>query len=63
MADQEKSKVKTSRHNTRTILSETQLEVVTDIAHNAYKGEKISNTVRKDHKFDPKARTYAGRPL
>ena len=56
-------KVKKSRHNTRIILSETPIEVVTDIVQKAYKGEKIGNTVRKDHKFDPRQRTFAGRAL
>lgn len=56
-------KVRKSRHNHRVILSETPIEVVTDIAHKAYKGEKIGNTVRKDHKFDPSQRVYAGRSL
>jgi hypothetical protein len=64
MADEvTKPKVKKSRHNTRTVLSETSTEVVTDIQQKAYKGEKIGNTVRKDHKFDPKQRQFAGRPL
>lgn len=56
-------KVKKTRHNHREVLSESPIEVVTSIAHKAYKGEKISNTVRKDHKFDPKQRTFAGRAL
>ena len=56
-------KVKRSRHNTRTILSETDIEVVTDIRQKAYKGEKIGNTTRRDHKFDPRQRTFAGRAL
>jgi len=53
-------KMKKSRHNHRDLVSETQTEVVTSVAHRAYKGEKISNTVRKDHKYDPNPRTHAG---
>jgi hypothetical protein len=66
MSDEKEStqpKIKQSRHNTRKILSETSLEVVTEITQKAYKGEKISPTVRKDHKYDPKQRTFAGRAL
>jgi hypothetical protein len=64
MGEEKSSKIKQSRHNTRVILSETPTEVVTDIIQKAYKGEKIGNTVRKDHKYDPhQRRNYAGRPL
>ena len=61
MAEQEiKLKVKKSRHMHREIIKETPTEVVTRIAHRAYKGEKISDTVRKDRKYDPNQPTYAG---
>jgi hypothetical protein len=65
MADGESKslKIKQSRHNTRKIVRETPTEVVTEITQKAYKGEQIGNTVRKDHKYDPKQRLFAGRPL
>ena len=58
---QQKLKVKKSRHNHREVMSETPTEVITSVVHRAYKGEKISNTTRKDHRFDPNQRTSAGR--
>ena len=60
MAEEQKLKVKKSRHNHREIIRETPIEVVTAVVHRAYKGEKISNTVRKDHKYDPNQRRTAG---
>lgn len=55
--------VKQTRHNRRKLVSETATEVVTEIAQKAYKGEKIGVTIRKDHKYDPKQRLFAGRAL
>jgi len=57
---QQKLKIKKSRHNRRVVVSETPIEVITSVVHRAYKGEKISNTVRKDHKYDPNQRQRAG---
>ncbi len=56
-------KIKKTRHNRRKVVSETATVVITEISQKAYKGEKIAQTVRKDHKFDPSQRLYAGRPL
>jgi hypothetical protein len=56
-------KIKQTRHNRRKILSETATVVVTQINQKKYKGEEIGSTVRKDHKYDPKQRLYAGRAL
>ena len=56
-------KVKKSRHNRRKIVRETPTVVVTEIGQKKYKGETISTTTRKDHKFDPKQRLFAGRAL
>jgi len=58
-----KLKVKQTRHNRRKIVSESPTEVITEISQKAYKGEKIGQTVRKDHKYDPKQRMFAGRAL
>jgi hypothetical protein len=55
--------MKTTRKNAKKVLSESATEVVMEVAHKPHRGEKISNTIRKDHKFDPKQRLHAGRAL
>ena len=56
-------KIKKSRHNRRKIVRETDIVVVTEIGQKKYKGETISTTTRKDHKFNPNQRLFAGRAL
>lgn len=40
----------------KTLISENSKEVVVSIAHAQYKNEKISATIRRDKKFNPKQR-------
>lgn len=56
-------KVKRNRHFHREILENTAEALVTKIVHKPVKGEQISATRRKDHKFNPKQTFFAGRPL
>jgi hypothetical protein len=56
-------KAKKSRRNSKKVLSESSTEVVMEVQHRAHRGEKIAPSIRKDHKFDPKQRMFAGRAL
>lgn len=56
-------KVKKSRHFRREILENNDKFVVSKVTHKPVKGEKISDTRRKDRKYDPSQRFFAGRPL
>lgn len=50
-----------NRKFSKRIVSETSTELVLEVKHTPHKGEKISNTTRKDHKFNPNQRYTAGR--
>jgi hypothetical protein len=52
---------KRNRRFSKEVISETEQEIVLSVKHTPHKGEKISNTVRKDHKFNPNQRFTAGR--
>lgn len=61
-------KIKKSRHYRREILSEDAKILVTKVIHKSVRGkngetEAISDTRRKDHKYNPKQVFFAGRPL
>ncbi len=56
-------KVKKSRHFRREILENTATHIKTRVLHKPVKGEKISDTVRKDNKYNPKQVFFAGRAL
>lgn len=69
MGDEQKAvapkglKEKKSRHFRKEILKEDSLAIECIVKHKPVKGEKISDTRRKDHKFNPKQVFFAGRPL
>lgn len=54
--EQPKKKNIRRRGATKTVISENEKEVVMSVAHQSYKGEKISATIRRDRKFNPKQR-------
>jgi len=56
-----KPPTKRNRKFSKRIVSETSTELVLEVKHTPHKGEKISNTTRKDHKFNPNQRYTAGR--
>jgi hypothetical protein len=61
-------KVKKSRHYRREIISEDAKALVTKVIHQPIRmkngdSEKLSDTRRKDHKYNPKQVFFAGRPL
>lgn len=51
-----KPKAKRNRRFAKEVLSEDTKQVTMKVKHVAHKGEKISDTVRKDRKFDPRQR-------
>jgi hypothetical protein len=55
------AKSKRNRRFSKEIISESEQETVLSVKHTPHKGEKISNTIRKDHKFNPNQRFTAGR--
>lgn len=61
-------KVKRSRHYRREILAEDSTLLVTNVIHAKIERKdgstlQVSDTKRKDHKFDPKQRTFFGRNI
>lgn len=60
MAEQESKPVakpmKRNRRFAKEILSEDSKTMVLRVKHTPHKGEKISDTIRTDRKFDPKQR-------
>jgi hypothetical protein len=50
------AKAKRNRKFHKEILEDTDKHMTLKVKHQAYKGEKISDTIRKDKKFDPKQR-------
>ena len=59
-----KPKAKRNRRFSKDVISESERALVLNVKHTPYKGEKLSDTVRKDNKFDPQQRFYTGqRPL
>jgi hypothetical protein len=55
---QDKAPVKPKRNRKfhKEILEDNDKAMTLRVKHQAYKGEKISDTIRKDKKFDPKQR-------
>lgn len=64
---QEKPVVKPKRNRRfqKEIINETASAQTLRVKHTPHKGEKISDTIRKDHKFNPKQRfaDQSGRSL
>lgn len=56
-------KPKRNRRFSKIVISEDSKAVVLSVRHTPYKGEKLSNTKRTDHLFDPNQQFRAGRDL
>ena len=52
-----------NRRFSKEVVKENEKELILKVKHTPYKGEKLSDTIRKDNKYDPAQRFYAGRPL